>query len=128
MSLREMERWAMARQGRTNRIVSIFITFILIFSGLFVMEPFLEDLGMPILTEDVAAAPMTVFSDNMDPVLPGWDNTRLIGPDGEPRDGIPGFNIGNEWAVSSTDAFSWNRYFPPLGALWTCASTVHTLD
>lgn len=99
----------MARQGQNvklHRIVTFYIAFILTFGGLFVLEPFLEEHGMPDFSEDAAAAPMAVFSDDMDPVQPGWDNTRVIGPDGEPRDGQPGFNPGNEWAVSSVDAYS----------------------
>jgi len=94
------------RTGYLHRVVSLFIALVLMFSGLFVMEPFLKDHGIMEFSEEASAAPMTVFSDNMDPVQPGWDNTRDIGPDGVPRDGLPGINIGNEWAVSSSDAHS----------------------
>jgi hypothetical protein len=90
-----------------RKFASIFIVFLLVSSGIFVIESSLENLNILDVTQDVSALTMPIFQDDMDPApLPGWDNTRETGPDGEPRDGQPGINFGNEWQISSLDAYS----------------------
>ncbi len=91
---------------KKGRILSIFIVIILLSSGVIIFEPVVNDLGIFEFSQNAQGQSMIIFQDDMDPLQPGWDNSRDIGPDGEPRDGQPGANFGNEWQVSSLDSYS----------------------